>query len=226
MSEIFEVSSPGAPRCSECGVEQEIGAESARCSSCGAELGERELSDEGTEPAAGEGARYAEVRLQVASILDGLRPEDVDHATEIAESIRTRRTLTPASMAALLVLLLPLSWFFARWVTEAAFQRRVARDADRLAQRIESHRGETGLYPDAATWQQWISGRDAAEFVDPWQRPYLYSVDSRSFSIATNGADGVPGGHWQNRDISVVFPYLNPRLGMPHAQPKTSSASP
>jgi Type II secretion system (T2SS), protein G len=177
-------------------------------------LREREMADIGTDAAAEDHPRYAEVRGKVASILEGLRPEDVDHAAEIAESIRSRKTLTPASMLALLVLLLPVAWFAARWGTELVFQRRVARDADRLAQRIESYRSGTGLYPDAAA------------FLDPWQRPYLYSVDSRSFSIATNGADGVPGGHWRSNDVTIIFPYVNPRMAMPHAQPKTRVASP
>jgi hypothetical protein len=226
LNDIFEVSSPSAPRCSECGVKQEVGGESASCSSCGAELREREMADIGTDAAAEDHPRYAEVRGKVASILEGLRPEDVDHAAEIAESIRARKTLTPASMLALLVLLLPVAWFAARWGTELVFQRRVARDADRLAQRIESYRSGTGLYPDAALWRQWGSGSDAAAFLDPWQRPYLYSVDSRSFSIATNGADGVPGGHWRSNDVTIIFPYVNPRMAMPHAQPKTRVASP
>jgi hypothetical protein len=230
LSEIHEVSSPGAPRCSECGAEQEFGGEGAFCSSCGTEFGERETVNSATEPVAGEPSgdrpRYAEVREQVASILRDLRPGDVDHAVEIAESIRTRKTLTPASAFILLLILLPLGWFAARWGTELVFQRRVARDADRLAQRIESYRTETGLYPDAAVWRQWVSGSDAAAFIDPWQRPYLYSVDSRSFSIATNGADGVPSGHWRSKDVTIVFPYVNPRMAMPHAQPNTPPASP
>jgi hypothetical protein len=223
------VSFPGAPRCSECGSEQELGGESASCSSCGAEFVDREIVNGATEAAGGEPSgdhpRYAEVREQVASILRDLRPGDVDHAVEIAESIRTRKTLTPAFVFVLLLVLLPVGWFAARWGTELVFQRRVARDADRLAQRIESYRTETGLYPDAAVWRQWVSGRDAAAFLDPWQRPYLYSVDSRSYSIATNGADGVPGGQWRSKDLTIVFPYVNPRMAMPHAQRKPPPAS-
>jgi len=207
-------------------VEQALGGESASCSSCGAELGQREMADVGAKPTAGERLRYAQVREQVASILDGLRPEDVDHAAEIAESIRKRKTLTPASMLALFVLLLPVAWFAGRWGTELTVERRVARDADHLAQRIESYRGETGLYPDAAVWRQWVSGGDAAAFLDPWRRPYLYSVDSHSFSITSYGADGVPGGHWRDKDVTIVFPYVNPRMAMPHAQPKPPAGSP
>jgi hypothetical protein len=95
-----------------------------------------------------------------------------------------------------------------------------------LAQRIESYGTETGLYPDAAVWRQWVSGRDATACLDPWQRPYLYSVDSRSYSIATNGADRVPGGQWRSKDVTIVFPYVNPRMAMPHAQTKPPPASP
>jgi len=229
LSEIQEVSSSGAPRCGECGAEQEQGGECAFCASCGAEFGERETFDGTTEPTVNEPSsdhpRYAAVREQVASILRDLRPGDVDHASEIAESIRTRKTLTPTSMFVLLLMSLLVGWFAARWGTELVFQRRVARDADRLSQRIESYRTETGLYPDAALWRQWVSGGDAAAFLDPWQRPYLYSVDSRSYSIATNGADGAPGGHWRSRDVTIVFPYVNSRMALPHAQPKTSPAS-
>jgi hypothetical protein len=170
--------------------------------------------------------RYAEVRRELASILQDLRPEDVDHATKIAESIHARKKLSPAAMVGLLVMLVPVGWLTARAATEFAFHRLVARDATRLAQKIESYRGETGLYPDAAVWNVWVNGVDAASFQDPWQRPYLYSVDSRAFSIATYGSDGRPGGRWQNRDVNVVFPYLNPRMALPHAQPKSSDAAP
>jgi hypothetical protein len=230
LSEIYEVSSSDAPRCSECGAELELGGESPSCSSCGVERSERETAGGATAPVAGQRtddhARYGEVRQQVASILDGLRPEDVDHAAEMAESIRTRRMLTPASALVLLVMLLPVGWLAARWGTEITVQRRVARDADRLAQRIASYRSETGLYPDAAIWQKWISGSDAPVFFDPWERPYSYSVDSHSFSIATNGADGIPGGRWRDKDVTIVFPYVNPRMAMPHAQPKAPTVSP
>ena len=230
MSEIYEVSSADAPRCSECGADLELGDESATCSSCGLERSEHVTAEDATGAVAGrrtnDRARYAEVRQQVASILDDLRPEDVNHAAEMAESIRTRRMLTPASAFVLLVMLLPLAWFAARWGTEITVQRRVARDADRLGQRIANYPSETGLYPDSAIWQKWISGSDAPMFLDPWERPYSYSVDSHSYSIATNGADGIPGGRWRDKDVTVVFPYVNPRMAMPHAQPKAPAVSP
>ena len=38
-------------------------------------------------------------------------------------------------------------------------------------------------------------------------------------------ADGAPGGHWRSRDVTIVFPYVNSRMALPHAQPKTSPAS-
>jgi len=230
LSEIYEVSSSDAPRCSECGAELDLDADSASCSSCSVERSDRETANGANAPVtaqrSNDHARYAEVRQQVASILDGLRPEDVDRAGEMAESIRTRKMLTPASALILLVMLLPLAWFAARWGTEVTVQRRVARDADRLAQRIESYRSETGLYPDSAVWQKWISGSDAPVFLDPWERPYLYRVDSHSFSIATNGADGIAGGRWRDKDVTIVIPYVNSRMAMPHALPKAPPVSP
>ena len=204
------------------------------CTVCGAEQVMR-VQDGDTDAATLEASvavessdnpRYTEVRRELASILQDLRPEDVDHATGIAESIHARKKLSPAAMLVLLAMLVPVGWFVARAATEFAFNRLVARDAARLAQRIEIYRGETGLYPDAAVWSLWVSGVDAQSFQDPWQHPYLYNVDSRAFSIATYGSDGRPGGRWQNKDVTVAFPYLNPRMALPHAQPKSPGASP
>jgi Type II secretion system (T2SS), protein G len=113
----------------------------------------------------------------------------------------------------------------ARWVNQVALHRRIEHDANRIAQRIESYRSETNLYPDAATWQRWVAGDDAAAFLDPWQRPYLYAVDSRAFSITTQGADERPGGSGKDTDVTFVFPYVNTRIVLPQAQPMGQPAS-
>jgi len=54
----------------------------------------------------------------------------------------------------------------------------------------------------------------------------LYRVDSHSFSIATNGADGIAGGRWRDKDVTIVIPYVNSRMAMPHALPKAPPVSP
>ena len=97
----------------------------------------------------------------------------------------------------------------------------VERDAHRLAARIERYRNETGLYPDDATWQQWVTGSDAVELLDPWRRPYLYAVNARAFSITTYGADGQPGGTEEDGDLTIVFPYA--RMSLPHAEAKIAA---
>ena len=48
--------------------------------------------------------------------------------------------------------------------------------------------------------------------MDPWGRPFLYRLETLEsfpvkygFTLKTYGADGVPGGHADNEDISRVF---------------------
>jgi hypothetical protein len=178
------------------------------------------------EESSSDGSRYWEVRERIAAILRDLRPGDVDRAAEMAGELTSQRLHPPAVVLLLLVLLLPAGWVLAGLTNRFTVQSRVAEDADRLAQRIENLRGETGLYPDAATWKAWVTGSDAAAFLDPWQRPYMYSVDSRAFTIATYGADGRPGGSLENKDETAVFPYTTSRMELPRAQPKGSAGSP
>lgn len=113
-------------------------------------------------------------------------------------------------------------WIVTRVANQAAVYRMVARDAHRLGARVEGYREETGLYPDPATWQQWVTASDAIELLDPWRRPYLYRITGRSFSITTYGADGQPGGSGEDKDLMIVFPYATSRMSLPHAEPKTA----
>jgi hypothetical protein len=241
LREIQE-DSPPRVRCALCGAEPGAAVEDGPCQKCGGEAaapkapGEASGDSEGTsedsvvlltalaEPSS-EGSRYWEVREKIAAILRDLRPSDVDHAAEIAGELTSPRIPAPAVALILLVLLLPAGWVLAGLTNRFTVQSHVARDADRLAERIENLRSETGLYPDAATWKAWVAGSDAAAFLDPWQRPYMYSVDSRAFTIATYGADGRPGGSLQNKDQTVVFPYTTSRMELPHALPKGSPDS-
>jgi hypothetical protein len=235
LREIQEDSSPRV-RCALCGAEQDTSIEDGSCPRCGAEpaaataVEEADIDSEVVVTTAaespGDGSRYWEIRERLGAILRDLRPGDVDHAAEMAEELTSWRKLRPAIALVLLVLLLPAGWLVAGLTNRFTVQSRVTQDANRLAQRIESHRGETGLYPDAATWQAWVNGSDADAFLDPWRRPYLYSVDSRAFSIATYGSDGRPGGSLENKDLTLVFPYVNSRMALPHAQPKSSPVSP
>ena len=236
LREIQEDSSPRL-RCALCGAEQETGNEDdGPCPKCGAEPAastavevvesDSEVVVTSAAESPSDGSRFWEVRERIATILRDLRPGDVDHAAGMAEELTSQRKLTPAIALVLVVLLLPAGLLVAGLTNHFTVQWRVTQDANRLAQRIESQRGETGLYPDAATWQAWLNGSDAGAFLDPWRRPYLYSVDSRAFSIATYGADGRPGGSLENKDLTLVFPYVNSRMALPHAQPKGSPVSP
>ncbi len=234
---------PPRVRCALCGAERGTAVEDGPCSKCGGEVaapsalgkasGDSDVTSEGAvvvltsvaEPSS-DGSRYWEVREKLAAILRDLRPSDVDHAAEMAGELTSQRMQAPAVALILLVLLLPAGWVLAGLTNRFTVQSRVAQDANRLAQRIENLRSETGLYPDAATWKAWVNGSDAAALLDPWQRPYMYSVDSRAFTIATYGADGRPGGSLENKDETVVFPYTTSRMELPHAQPKGSPAPP
>ncbi len=235
LREIQEESQPRL-RCTRCGAERETSIEEGLCSACGSEMAAPttiELLDSDavaaeTAPAedSSVGGRYKDLREKLAGILQDLRPGDVDHAPEIAESLTAGLWLSPAGMLVFLVMLLPAGWIATGLTNRLTIQHRVEQDAQRLAERIENYRGETGLYPDAATWQSWIHGADAVSFLDPWQKPYMYSVDSRAFTIATYGADGSSGGTLKDRDLTIVFPYVNPRMALPHAQSQASPSSP
>jgi hypothetical protein len=214
----------------------EASIEGGSCPKCGAQPTPPVAVEEGdmdsavvvttAEDSPSDGSRYREIRERLAAILRDLRPGDVDRAAGMSEEPTSQRRLTPAALLVLVVLLLPAGWLAAGLTNRFTVEPRITEDANRLAQRIESHRRETGLYPVAATWQAWINGSDAAAFLDPWQRPYLYSVDSRAFTIATYGADGRAGGTLKDKDLTLVFPYVNSRMALPRAQPKSPPASP
>jgi general secretion pathway protein G len=40
------------------------------------------------------------------------------------------------------------------------------------------------------------------QMYDPWNRPYIYILDSNDFSLKSYGADGKPGGEGYDKDIS------------------------
>ena len=47
---------------------------------------------------------------------------------------------------------------------------------------------------------------------DPWNRPYLYEAEGRSFRVATLGADGQPGGEGEDADlVATTAVRLRPR---------------
>jgi hypothetical protein len=149
-----------------------------------------------------------------------MQSADVDRARKAASERKWwARRPSPAVMLVLVAVLAIVGWAATRWAIQFGLHRRVAEDANRIARRIEGYRSETNLYPDAATWQRWVAGDGAASLLDPWQRPYLYGVDSRAFSISTHGADGRPGGWGVDEDLTFVFRYLNPRMALPRAEP-------
>jgi Type II secretion system (T2SS), protein G len=140
------------------------------------------------------------------------RPDEVADRKNAAQSDRRRFPLSIAFCLLLLVVNVASIWVTTRLANRSALHQMVERDAHRLAARIERYRGEKGLYPDAATWEEWSTGSDATELLDPWSRPYLYDVNERAYSIRTYGADGQPGGTEDDGDLTFVFPYATPRL--------------
>jgi type II secretory pathway pseudopilin PulG len=217
---------PATPlRCARCGAEQEAdgSAEDGACHACGAPA---------VPPATGRGNDreesatsylYRQARREIASILRRMQEDEVAQAAESGK--KSRRRLSPRVAVVLLFALAAAGWVAVRWVNQVVLHHRMARDANRIAQRIESYRSKNNIYPDAATWQRWVTGDDAAGFLDPWQQPYLYAVDSRAFSITTQGADERPGGSGKDADVTFVFPYVNTRIVLPQAQPMGQPAS-
>ncbi|HMN96847.1 MAG TPA: type II secretion system protein GspG [Phycisphaerales bacterium] len=80
--------------------------------------------------------------------------------------------------------------------------------------KLEAYRVEHGTWPGSdvglralaegsATGSSYHLGADHLN--DPWNRPYLYVVPGPAglpYEVITYGADGVPGGEGENRDIS------------------------
>jgi Type II secretion system (T2SS), protein G len=155
---------------------------------------------------------------ELTSILHDLQQHAADE--ESAPPIARRRFPLTVTLPLLLLLLVTAGWVAIRWADQSALHQSVALDAGRLAKLIESYRRETGLYPDAEIWRRWITGSDAAEFLDPWRQPYLFGVDSRAFWISTYGADGRRGGTAEDEDVTFVFRYTNPRMALTHGRPK------
>jgi len=217
---------PATPlRCARCGAEQEAdgSAESGACLACGGPVVPPVTGRENVGEGSAASYLYQQGRREIASILGSMQRDEADQAAESGK--RSRRRPSPGVALVLLFALAAGGWLAARWVSQVALHRRMQRDANRIAQRIENYRSENNLYPDAATWQRWVAGDDAAAFLDPWQRPYLYAVDSRAFSITTQGADERPGGSGKDADVTFVFPYVNTRIVLPQAQPMGQPAS-
>lgn len=215
-------------RCGSCGARQTQPADDAACVVCGAKKTIAVTADQGdtarsrprrVEQTPTERLLFSNTARELTSILPSLRQYYFDQRADRTSHPKsaTRRLLVGV---ALVLLLVPAGLLATRSASRVALYQRAERDAHRLAQRIEARRAETGLYPDAETWQQWVGGADGDSLLDPWRRPYFYSVDSRAFWITTYGADGRPGGAGVDEDLTFVFRYPNPRTALPHSQPK------
>jgi general secretion pathway protein G len=218
-------------RCASCGTAYTHAVSAPTCLVCGAALiflleappdpTEAALSGALTttvDQTSTESPYFPNSHREIASILHDLQQHAGDEENA-PQSARRKFSLTVA-LPLLLLLLVTAGWVGARWVNQSALHQTAGRDAHRLAKIIESYRSETGLYPDAEIWRRWLAGPDAAEFLDPWRRPYLYGVDSRAFWISTYGADGRPGGTAEDEDVTFVFRYANPRMALTHGRPK------
>ena len=78
------------------------------------------------------------------------------------------------------------------------------------AELLEMYRSRAGRYPRTeegleALTKPWPGGAEAdfagMDLTDPWGRPYLYRSDGRTFSVATYGRDGAPGGLGPDADL-------------------------
>lgn len=86
---------------------------------------------------------------------------------------------------------------------------------DTLSASLDIYKLDVGHYPSEAEGlgalleapagaENWDGPyvRSARSIIDPWQRPYLYTPDGRSYRIATLGADGAEGGEGFDTDLS------------------------
>lgn len=226
----------GAPsplRCPSCGADRRAGE--VACSACGAEMDAPLTIDGGGFADSQGGAKVADpppgspsyqgARLEIASLLRGMQEQEAVDLEAENQPRTWREILSPRVALVLLVALACSAWIAMRVTTHLVLQRRIERQANRIAQRIEAYRSETNLYPDRETWLRWITGGDAASFLDPWHRPYLYDLDSRAFSITTHGADGRVGGSGEDADATFVFTYTNRRLAPLHAEARSQPTS-
>ena len=92
---------------------------------------------------------------------------------------------------------------------------------DTLSASLDLYKLDTGRYPSEAEGLAALleapAGTDGWDgpyvrsnrsVIDPWQRPYLYAPDGRSYQITTLGADGAEGGDGYDTDLS--FPDITP----------------
>jgi general secretion pathway protein G len=90
---------------------------------------------------------------------------------------------------------------------------------DTLSASLDLFKLDTGRYPTEVegltALMEAPAGTDAWDgpyvrsnrsIIDPWQRPYLYKPDGRTYRIVTLGADGAEGGEGYDRDLA--FPEL------------------
>jgi Type II secretion system (T2SS), protein G len=181
----------------------------------------------GTDDREPEGSSvYQGARREIASLLRGMEDKEAVDGAEESSPRTWRQRPSPRVILAFLIALASVAWIATRSTTQFVLHRRIEREANRIAERIEAYRSTTNLYPERETWRQWVTGSDAASFLDPWQRPYLYDLDSHAFSIATHGADGRVGGSGEDADLMFVFPYANRRLALPRAQARSGAGSP
>lgn len=85
---------------------------------------------------------------------------------------------------------------------------------DALATALDAYRLDVGRYPrDLNGLLENDTGRDAWNGpylertqtipLDPWGNEYIYSVEGRSFTLMSLGADGAPGGEGDDADIKL-----------------------
>lgn len=83
-----------------------------------------------------------------------------------------------------------------------AKRTRVASDFEQIGAASKMFKMQTGRWPQRLDELQ-KKGLLEKEAKDPWGNPYAYSVVGSSYSLASHGADGRPGGVDEDLDITT-----------------------
>jgi len=152
---------------------------------------------------AGSSSGRVRCREELEALLVSLpRPEPV----AVAAPVERRRSTVPFALTCAAVVVAAGLIADPRGVEDPAMvHERIDRELTVLSDLVEQYHRDARAYPNAAAWRLSV-GREDRRFFDPWHRPYIYRIDDQTFSIASYGADGEPGGEGVDQDIERSFP--------------------
>ena len=81
---------------------------------------------------------------------------------------------------------------------------RVVTDIRALGRIIQQFRVKNGVYPDVGAWGHSL-GVDDPHYLDPWGRPYIYSLRNGRAIVGTYGRDAQEGGSGDDADVWLSF---------------------